>query len=124
MSHLQLNSSSLMYLRVFHTLRNVVAAIVILYAVASWFFGAPRVSGSVFLCVIIGWYGCLTILTKLIRCPHCTEAALPSFRPSWLNGWPFGERVSFQCVHCCESIDISGGTSPPSNISLQADREP
>jgi hypothetical protein len=124
MSHLRLDSSSLMYLRAFHALRNVVAAIVILYTIASLFFGAPRISGWVFLCVIFGWYGCLTLLARRIRCPYCTEAALPSSRPNWLNGPPFGERVSFQCAHCHERIEVSGGTLPPSNISLQADRDP
>jgi hypothetical protein len=123
MPHLQLDSRSLLSLRAFRALRISVTAVVILYTVATWFFGAPRVSGLVVLSVIVGWYACLTILAKRIRCPYCNESAVASYAPSWRKVPPFRMSGSIQCAHCHEIIDSSGGTSPPSNISLQADRE-
>jgi hypothetical protein len=123
MSHRQLDSGSLMFLRAFRALRIVVTAVVILYAVATWFFGAPRVSGVVTLCVILGWYACLALLAKRIRCPYCKEQAVGNFAPSWHKVPQFRQWGNMQCARCHEIIDSSGGTSPPSNISLQRDRD-
>jgi hypothetical protein len=123
MSHLRLDSSSLMFLRAFRALRIIVAVAVPLYALAMWLFGAPRVSGLVVLCVIFVWYGLLTLLARRIRCPYCTESAVASFRPSWVKVPPLIQNVSIQCAHCHEFIDAFGYASPPSNISLQTDRE-
>ena len=122
-SHLRLDSRSLLSLRAFRALRISVTAVAIIYAVATWFFGAPRPSGLVVLSVILGWYACLTVLARRIRCPYCTESAVASFAPSWRKVPPFRMSGNIQCAHCHEIIDSSGGTSPPSNISLQADRE-
>lgn len=117
MSHLQLDAGSRLSLRDFRAVRVVPVAVVIFYAVAVWVFGAPRAHGLAMLVFFIGWFAVLAVVGKRIRCPYCTSAAVESFSPSWLKVPPFGRRI--QCAHCQEHIDVSGGASPPSNISLE-----
>jgi hypothetical protein len=123
MSHRRLDAASLTSLRAFRAVRAIVVASVVIYVVAYWFFGAPRAPGLAMLCLIIGWFVVLTFVSMRIRCPYCTKAAVASANPSWAKVPPFGRRGTIQCARCLEIIDASGGTPPPSNISLQADRE-
>ena len=118
MSHRRLNAGARTSLRIFRIVRNAFAPAVILYTIAVWFFGAPR-PGVAMLCAIVGWFVVLTLLAKRIQCPYCEKAAVASFTPSWVQVPPFGQVAEIQCVRCRETIDVSGGPSPPSNISLE-----
>jgi hypothetical protein len=59
-----------------------------------------------------------------VRCPSCAQSIYYRPSPTWVRPpKKHGEPDLLSCPHCYEEIDVSRGTSPPSNISLQADRE-
>lgn len=62
------------------------------------------------------------LMSRRVRCPSCGHSALESYRPSWRQLKPLYSRHTIQCEYCLEPISTKSGTSPPSNISLQADR--
>jgi hypothetical protein len=63
-------------------------------------------------------------LARKVRCPSCAQPVFYRFAPTWKRPPPRpGEPSLLRCPHCYEEIDVSGGTSPPSDNSLQADRE-
>jgi hypothetical protein len=121
MSHRKLDAGSLLFLRAFRAVRVIPVALLGFYFIATWFFGAPRVSGVAILCLFIVWFSALALVAKRIRCPYCANPAVASSSPSWLKVPPLRQRV--QCAHCNEIIDAAGGASPPSNISLEQSRD-
>ena len=72
---------------------------------------------SVFGAALVGI--CAFLMSKRVRCPDCGHSALESYRPSWRQLKPLYSRGAIRCEYCLEAITTSGGTSPPSNISLQ-----
>jgi hypothetical protein len=63
--------------------------------------------------------GLALALARKVQCPSCTRPMLYKFAPTWVKPpRPSRERGVMECPHCLEEIDVSGGTSPPSNISL------
>ncbi len=64
--------------------------------------------------------GLALALARKVRCPSCTRSMLYKFAPTWVKPpRPPRERGVMCCPHCHEEVDVSGGTLPPSNISLQ-----
>jgi hypothetical protein len=63
------------------------------------------------------------LMARRVRCPSCTQPMLYRFAPTWIKApRRSGNPDVMCCPHCYEEIDVSGGASPPSNDSLQADR--
>jgi DNA-directed RNA polymerase subunit RPC12/RpoP len=85
--------------------------------------GPAWLSMTVAILSIIG-LGLAFYLARKVRCPSCAQSVFYRFAPTWTKPPPrSGEPNRLRCPHCHEEIDVSGGTLPPSNISLQADRE-
>lgn len=64
----------------------------------------------------IGW---ALVMARNVRCPSCNQSVYYRFAPTWIRPprRP-GEPNLLSCAHCYEEIDVSGGTSPPANVSL------
>ena len=86
--------------------------------------GPTWLSLAVVLLSVLGVVVAIALVRK-VRCPGCTRPLLFQLSPTWIKPpRPRGEPEVMCCPHCHEEIDLSGGTSPPSNISLQRDRVP
>lgn len=93
------------------------------FSVARALGGPAWLSITVALLSMIG-LGLAFYLARKVRCPSCAQPLFYRFAPTWTKPPPRpGAPGLLSCPHCHEEIDVSAGTSPPSGISLQADRE-
>lgn len=69
-------------------------------------------------------FGLTIYLARRVRCPSCAQPIFYRFAPTWTKPPKRpGEPNLLSCPHCYEEIDVSGGTLPPSNISLEQSRD-
>jgi DNA-directed RNA polymerase subunit RPC12/RpoP len=87
-----------------------------------WELPLPGWSRFAMLCTAAVLGLCAYYMSLRVRCPHCSHPALESFAPSWRKLRPIERNDEIRCEYCQEVTCLSGGTSPPSNISLQRDR--
>jgi hypothetical protein len=68
--------------------------------------------------------GVALLHARKVRCPSCTQPMFYRFAPTWLKPPQRpNEPDLMRCPHCYEDVDVSGGTLPPSNISLEQSRD-
>jgi hypothetical protein len=117
-AHLQLSTNSRRALRGYHVLKTIAGGALAVGLSDNWWSGAPKWTWELSMVTAAISGGCAVLLSRRVRCPYCEHAALESFAPSWRKILPFERQGLLRCEYCQETIDCSGGASPPSSISL------